>query len=369
MNRVKLNIIYQVIFHYRIPFYNQIEEDNSINSLLIYGNGLKKTKLKNSKNSLKNKLKVKSKSIPFAKGKKFTYFPSLYRLLKKNKPDILLVEGFSSIINFLISFLYAKLNNKKIILWSLGKVQGKRLSIPRKIIDRFLMSLENNVDAVFTYSSLGENYFLNRGVSKEKIFKAINVVDTRYVFENNYKKAINHTNFKIIFVGSIIEEKKIEILLNAFHLLSEKYTNVSLEIIGSGDEYFDNLIKNYNSYKGISFLGRVTEGLEKYYLNADVFVLPGLGGLAISESMAYGVPVICSRADGTELDLIQNDNNGYIIPDIDPRSLFLILESLYNDRSKLERLSKNASHTIKHKYNFNNYYQEFKNCLKFVYES
>ena len=37
---------------------------------------------------------------------------------------------------------------------------------------------------------------------------------------------------------------------------------------------------------------------------SNIFVLPGTGGLAINEAMAYGLPVICSEADGTEKDLV-----------------------------------------------------------------
>jgi hypothetical protein len=36
------------------------------------------------------------------------------------------------------------------------------------------------------------------------------------------------------------------------------------------------------------------------FLLAEVFVLPGLGGLAIPHAMIHGVPVIARIADGTE---------------------------------------------------------------------
>jgi glycosyltransferase involved in cell wall biosynthesis len=47
----------------------------------------------------------------------------------------------------------------------------------------------------------------------------------------------------------------------------------------------------------------------------NVFVLPGLGGLAINDAMICRRAVICSSADGSEKDLIEDGVTGYIIPE------------------------------------------------------
>ena len=38
--------------------------------------------------------------------------------------------------------------------------------------------------------------------------------------------------------------------------------------------------------------------------SADVVVVPGRGGIVISEAMVHGVPVIVHQADGTEYELV-----------------------------------------------------------------
>ena len=59
--------------------------------------------------------------------------------------------------------------------------------------------------------------------------------------------------------------------------------------------------------KNIFFVGKIIDGISKYFLQSDVFVLPGLGGLAISDAMIHGLPVIAGKADGTEIDLVTNE--------------------------------------------------------------
>lgn len=372
MKKVKLAIVYQVIFHYRIPFYHEIEKDEDIQSILLHGSGVKGTKLKNSTHSLRHTIKLFSLRFPYIQngGKKyFSFFPFLFFRLILINPDVVLIEGVTSIINSISTYLYAKLFGKKIIFWSLGRLENKSLSYPRQKIDRLILILERNADAIFTYSTVGEEYFLNRGIPKNKIFKGVNVLDTREILNkvSNIKKP--KKEFRILFVGSIIPEKKLELLIEAFLELQQNYSNMYLDIIGSGGEYYMNLLESYNKLSDkIVFYGRITDGLEKYYFNSDIFVLPGLGGLAICESMAYGVPVICSSADGTEKDLIDEDC-GFIIENLNKKSLYNKLDQLYNDRVYLAKCGENAKEKIRNEFSFENYYATFKKSLKFAFEN
>jgi glycosyltransferase involved in cell wall biosynthesis len=50
-------------------------------------------------------------------------------------------------------------------------------------------------------------------------------------------------------------------------------------------------------------------------------VLPALGGLAINEAMAYGLPVICSEGDGTERDLLIPEQTGLLFRKGDAQDL------------------------------------------------
>jgi len=45
--------------------------------------------------------------------------------------------------------------------------------------------------------------------------------------------------------------------------------------------------------------------------SSSLFVMPGLGGLGLNSAMACGLPIICTQADGTELDLVKEGKNGW----------------------------------------------------------
>ena len=59
------------------------------------------------------------------------------------------------------------------------------------------------------------------------------------------------------------------------------------------------------------FFGRIIDGVDAYFAAADVFVLPGLGGLAFNQAMFWRTPCIGGEADGTEDDLVMDGVTGF----------------------------------------------------------
>jgi len=57
------------------------------------------------------------------------------------------------------------------------------------------------------------------------------------------------------------------------------------------------------------------EALAEQFRSADLFILPGTGGLAIQQAMSYGLPVIAAEADGTQEDLVRPENGWQVPPD------------------------------------------------------
>ena len=53
------------------------------------------------------------------------------------------------------------------------------------------------------------------------------------------------------------------------------------------------------------------DGLKEFFEKDDVFLLPGTGGLAINEAMAYSMPIISTVGDDTVVDLM--DGNGILL--------------------------------------------------------
>jgi glycosyltransferase involved in cell wall biosynthesis len=77
--------------------------------------------------------------------------------------------------------------------------------------------------------------------------------------------------------------------------------------------------------------------LTRFFAVADLFVLPGTGGLAVQEAMAHGLPVIVAEGDGTQDDLVR-PQNGWLVPPGDLQALTAALQEALGDPTRLRRM-------------------------------
>lgn len=93
--------------------------------------------------------------------------------------------------------------------------------------------------------------------------------------------------------------KGFDLLIDAFHLFSQKDTEWVLDIVGEGpeEEMYRKKIAQYNLEKRV-ILHPFTNNIQEYYSQAQVYVLSSRWegfGLVLVEAMAHGVPVISSN--------------------------------------------------------------------------
>ena len=143
----------------------------------------------------------------------------------------------------------------------------------------------------------------------------------------------------ILFVGSFIHRKGIDILIKACANMED----VALVLIG-GDNISNLWLDEQADLKCRIYMeGFKTEAeVKKYYQVADLFVLPtreDIWGLVINESMAAGLPVITTDKCGAGLELIKNGVNGYIIQSED----FVLLKEKIETILKDDFIAKNMS--------------------------
>lgn len=152
----------------------------------------------------------------------------------------------------------------------------------------------------------------------------------------------------VVSVGQFIYRKGFDVLLNAWAKCSKNY---ELYIIGSEvtKEYQE--IQNKLKLDNVYFEGfKTKEELRKYYKAADLFVLPtreDIWGLVINEAMAEGLPVITTEKCVAGLELVKNDENGYIVPVDDTDSLAEKITKILEDEQLCERMGKNSLEKIR----------------------
>ncbi len=124
-----------------------------------------------------------------------------------------------------------------------------------------------------------------------------------------------------VYCGRLLREKGIFLLLDAFEVLSKKYPEIKLFIIGSGPE--EKTCQSRVIKKGlggrVTFLGKVSsETIQTLYKERPVFVNPSFytEGLQISllEAAASGLPIITTQVGGVKELLEANKSALFVIP-------------------------------------------------------
>lgn len=321
---IKLAILQRVCVPYRIPLFKALSQNKYLEAELFIGDDLPDSKVRNAPDLTGMNIS-KNKTFFIRLGKRiFPWHMGLIKALRKFNPDVILCEGESHFIGYLQAICYRMLYNRRaaLIHWCFislpGEPNGGRgfPSMVKSFFRRFF-------DAFLVYSSYSKECLIKLNQSDEKIFVATNVGDVKKFL--NLSDALCESasearsklglpeRFTVLYTGTLDENKRPEIMLDLAKEFDEASFNFVL--LGSGP-LLDDLRKRAVSDKlsNVFLPGRVADELSLYYRAADVLLIPGRGGIVISEAMAFGLPVIVHQADGTEYDLVQNTITGLLLP-------------------------------------------------------
>ncbi|MDQ3011368.1 MAG: glycosyltransferase family 4 protein [Acidobacteriota bacterium] len=120
----------------------------------------------------------------------------------------------------------------------------------------------------------------------------------------------------ILFSGSLIHRKGVDLLARAFVRLAGEVPNVRLRLMGEGN-LRNSLMKTLQPVKDrVEFLGfKDWSELPACYAAADVLCVPSRydgWGLVVPEGLAAGLPVIGTDRMGAAIEFIQTGHNGWL---------------------------------------------------------
>jgi len=137
----------------------------------------------------------------------------------------------------------------------------------------------------------------------------------------------------ILFVGRIEKRKGLIYLLKAFKILTRKFSNLRLIIVGEGElkEYCQNYVKE-NNLKEVCFEGQITgPKLPSYYRTCDIYCSPAIYGesfgIVLIEAMASNVPVVAFANEGYQ-QVLKGKGSKFLVKPRDYKTLAEKLEIL-----------------------------------------
>ncbi|OGO65276.1 MAG: hypothetical protein A2029_07610 [Chloroflexi bacterium RBG_19FT_COMBO_47_9] len=262
--------------------------------------------------------------------------------LEEWQPDVLIVEANPRYPATRMAIAWMHRKGRKVIGWGLGAptIGGPLAGLRRWERMGFLGSL----DAIIAYSKRGAEEYQQLGLPPDKVYVAFNAVDPAPIFPPAAKPAQFGGKATVLFVGRLQSRKRVDLLLRACAGLPPDL-QPHVMVIGDGPvrEEYENLARRI--YPNAEFGGaKHGEELEPYFAKADLFVLPGTGGLAIQQAMAHGLPVIVAHGDGTQDDLVRRENGWQVPPDV-LHVLTAALRKVLSDPAQLRRMGE-ASYRI-----------------------
>lgn len=263
------------------------------------------------------------------------YQQGLLAWLQAWQPDALIVEANPRYLSTPQAVHWMHQRGKPVLGWGLGAppLSGALATWRRRARLKFLASL----DGVIAYSQRGAQEYRQTGIPAERVFVATNAVTPAPEHTLPERPAQLQGRARLLFVGRLQERKRIDLLLQACADLPDEL-QPEVCIVGDGPARpgLESLAQQI--YPATQFSGaHYGAELAADFTWADVFVLPGTGGLAVQQAMAYGLPVIVAQGDGTQDDLVR-PGNGWQVPPDDLTSLGSALREALSDPLRLRRM-------------------------------
>ena len=153
---------------------------------------------------------------------------------------------------------------------------------------------------------------------------------------------------KIVCTARLSKEKNQQFLIKTFSKIKDKYKDYRLEIYGEGPtrDNLQKLIDELNINNRVKLMGR-KKNIIDCIQDSSIFVLPSNSeGMpnALLEALALGIPSISTDCPiGGPADIIDNNENGILIPMNNQDALISAIEKIITDKKFANKISKNGT--------------------------
>ncbi len=259
------------------------------------------------------------------------------------KPDVIHAHGLSAAVS---AVFWGKLFKIRTII-SLHS----QYSFPKQgYYHKFVKLIFRNCDFIFSLSKKSNQEVRSLGIDDKKAGVFTYWIDLeKFKRIPEAKKILGWDGrFTVLFVGRLIKEKGIDILIESVKLWDK---NITLVIIGAG-LLSESISSKVYKMERLEFLGKADQGeLPKFYSAADLLIVPSTSeegfGRVIIESLACGTPVIASNKGA--IPEAMDETVGKFI-EVTAESIRQTVEYFFRNPAQLIKLSKNARNFAERRY-------------------
>lgn len=195
----------------------------------------------------------------------------------------------------------ARLKRKQFVVMETVDDSGWKGYLKRATYWYLFRQFNSSLTGILATGAKTKGWVVARGIKAEKVFPFAYFLPENSIKQDNYLSKSDDP-FRVLFVGRLIELKRVDLLMKAVSMLSN--TNVKLAVVGSGplenelQELADKCIPDQ-----IEWIGQLPmSDVRKEMLKSDCLVLPSRHdgwGAVVSEALMCGTPAVCSDTCGS----------------------------------------------------------------------
>lgn len=206
-------------------------------------------------------------------------------------------------------------------------------------------------DVLFVPSEYAMNCLIGHGVARKKILKIPYGVDHER-FSPARRKPEEDRPFRVLYAGRIGPDKGVQYLLDAWRRLGLR--DAQLVLVGEPDRAGRALLREFRG--SYVWPGSVPKhAVDQWFKAADLFVFPSLSdswGLAVTEAMACGLPVVCTANTGAP---VRDGIDGFVVPPRDVEALQDRLRLLYETPAARREMGARGRRLVMSSYTWQDY--------------
>jgi len=281
------------------------------------------------------------------------YAPNIRRIVSyvdTLKPDIVHAYGTEN------AYALAASKSTYPFIVSMQGILNHILEKSTRYSDKLKMTLERNLVKEATYFDCRTNLdeaFIRKWNPNAKVFTIHRAIHPAF-FEVDWEIP---TDYKLLFVGTVLERKGIETLISALENVAKIYPQIQVNVAGSIDAGYRSQLNQLEKSSGIAgkvhYLGhQTTSQIARLHAESRLLVFPSFmdnspNGLA--EAMVSGLPSIASRVGGIP-SMVENGKTGILFEVGNAEKLAEGIIELLQDTEKSRRISNEAKEVARERH-------------------
>lgn len=265
------------------------------------------------------------------------------------RADLLILQQQNNLIGNYFWQLTRKVRGQRVAFFGHGKnFQAKS---ENSLSEKLKRLLAIRIHWWFTYTEGCRELISEYGYPKDRITVFNNSIDLAtlknevLLVSQERIRELRTTHFNgsdnvCVYVGGMYSHKRLEFLLRACEQIRESIPDFHMVFIGDGPDA--HLVENFAQNREWVHPFGSKFGIDKseLVLCSKLWLMPGLVGLAVLDSFAYGVPMVTTQLKyhSPEFDYLIDGLNGSILHESDNTTAYAsrVIELLHNDEKRLE---------------------------------